>query len=462
MRQTKLLKTFLLIICVFTLFFGAAVDKADATLRFYDGFEAGVLDTTNNWSRHTDASNYSVNAPINVVTNKAAKGARSLKIGLVYSSDNKTYRNQILACNGDGNPSTPCSNAPLNGVNALYLRENGVNWIGFSTYHPGSSDGAEYWVQDTQTEQLFQIHTPPFWDANGWPQGPAVSMETGDWHEPWDLLGVQTDTPLYKVVHGSDGKEWTFSYAKGVWVNWVIAYEPSDSYLSGGTGNLVIVKNGTLKIWRNGALIVDDVGANTGFPLNIGNSWLDWGIYKRPWQKAASSVSKRTMYFDEIRVGDTDSSYAEVDPTQGPPQCNDGIDNDGDGKTDYSYTAGAGDSGCTLEYGDNSESNSTTPPVCASFTYSSWGACQTNNTQTRTVISSSPAGCNGGNPVLTQGCVYFNPADINQDTKINIQDIQIVVKVITGTLTNSRADVNGDGVTNIKDIQAIVRAIIGG
>jgi hypothetical protein len=52
------------------------------------------------------------------------------------------------------------------------------------------------------------------------------------------------------------------------------------------------------------------------------------------------------------------------------------------------------------------------------------------------------------------------PADVNQDTKINIQDIQICVKVITGTLTNSRADVNGDGVKNIKDIQQIVRTIV--
>jgi hypothetical protein len=53
-----------------------------------------------------------------------------------------------------------------------------------------------------------------------------------------------------------------------------------------------------------------------------------------------------------------------------------------------------------------------------------------------------------------------NPADVNQDTKINIQDIQICVKVITGALTNPRADVNGDGAKNIKDIQQIVRAIV--
>ena len=42
-------------------------------------------------------------------------------------------------------------------------------------------------------------------------------------------------------------------------------------------------------------------------------------------------------------------------------------------------------------------------PRCT-YTYSEWGPCQPNNTQTRTVISSSPAGC-AGTPVLSQSCI---------------------------------------------------------
>jgi mono/diheme cytochrome c family protein len=56
--------------------------------------------------------------------------------------------------------------------------------------------------------------------------------------------------------------------------------------------------------------------------------------------------------------------------------------------------------------------NGTTPPppaTCSSFTYSAWGACQSNNTQTRTVLTSSPAGCTGGTPVLSQACTYVPP-----------------------------------------------------
>lgn len=47
--------------------------------------------------------------------------------------------------------------------------------------------------------------------------------------------------------------------------------------------------------------------------------------------------------------------------------------------------------------------------TCTSFTYSAWGACQPSNTQTRTVVSSSPAGCTGGSPILSQACTYVPP-----------------------------------------------------
>ncbi len=46
----------------------------------------------------------------------------------------------------------------------------------------------------------------------------------------------------------------------------------------------------------------------------------------------------------------------------------------------------------------------TTSPTCTSFTYSDWSTCL-NGAQTRTVSSSSPAGCTGGvSPVLIQVC----------------------------------------------------------
>jgi hypothetical protein len=52
--------------------------------------------------------------------------------------------------------------------------------------------------------------------------------------------------------------------------------------------------------------------------------------------------------------------------------------------------------------------NVTPPPAACTYSYSVWGACQSNNTQTRTVTSSSPAGCTG-TPVLSQACTYVPP-----------------------------------------------------
>ena len=47
-----------------------------------------------------------------------------------------------------------------------------------------------------------------------------------------------------------------------------------------------------------------------------------------------------------------------------------------------------------------------TAPTCTSWTYTAYGACQPNNTQTRTILTSSPAACTGGSPTLSQACTY--------------------------------------------------------
>jgi len=45
---------------------------------------------------------------------------------------------------------------------------------------------------------------------------------------------------------------------------------------------------------------------------------------------------------------------------------------------------------------------------CSSFTYSNWSEC-VNGMQTRSVASSSPSGCSGGNPELSQTCTISTP-----------------------------------------------------
>lgn len=56
----------------------------------------------------------------------------------------------------------------------------------------------------------------------------------------------------------------------------------------------------------------------------------------------------------------------------------------------------------------SSTSTSTQQPAACTYTYDAWGACQSNNTQTRNLLSSSPAGCTG-TPILSQACTYVAP-----------------------------------------------------
>jgi len=70
-------------------------------------------------------------------------------------------------------------------------------------------------------------------------------------------------------------------------------------------------------------------------------------------------------------------------------------------------------SGCTGGSPVTSQSCTYTPPVagsCTSFTYGSWSACQSDSTQSRAILSTAPAGCTGGSPVLTQSCTYTPPS----------------------------------------------------
>jgi len=60
-----------------------------------------------------------------------------------------------------------------------------------------------------------------------------------------------------------------------------------------------------------------------------------------------------------------------------------------------------------IETAINNKIHST--PTCTSFTYSSWSSCSSNGHQSRTIISSSPTGCSGGNPILSQICNYVTP-----------------------------------------------------
>ncbi|MFA4833828.1 MAG: thrombospondin type-1 domain-containing protein [Patescibacteria group bacterium] len=76
----------------------------------------------------------------------------------------------------------------------------------------------------------------------------------------------------------------------------------------------------------------------------------------------------------------------------------------------YTVTGTGVNADCAGQASGGSPGGSTTtitpaaPVTCTSWTYSSWGTCSASGQQTRTIVSSSPSGCTGGSPAISQSC----------------------------------------------------------
>jgi hypothetical protein len=110
----------------------------------------------------------------------------------------------------------------------------------------------------------------------------------------------------------------------------------------------------------------------------------------------------------------------------------------------------ASPAGCTGGSPATSQACTYVPPVttCTSFTYSAWGACQSSNTQTRTVTSSSPTGCTGGTPVTAQACTYLDGAALY--TKYCAGCHGTSMKGSTAAATQAAIDSNRGGMGSLK------------
>lgn len=126
---------------------------------------------------------------------------------------------------------------------------------------------------------------------------------------------------------------------------------------------------GIYRVWRNGKLLFEDTKTRTlEAPGDYANNALIFTLFSNN----PSPVTQSTFIDDVVITNETPSAR----DTHGNPYI--GIEG---------YTP-------------------PTQTTCTSFTYSSWGSCQSNNTQTRTVQSSSPSSCSGGSPITSQSCTY--------------------------------------------------------
>jgi hypothetical protein len=155
-------------------------------------------------------------------------------------------------------------------------------WYGMSIFLPSS------YISDPAEEQLFQWHS----------QGSV------------DLDGVSTlNSPM--AMYTIDGR-WEFgmkyggkldlgTYYKNVWTDWVIHVKFSHE------------SDGVLEIWKNGKLVIQKNGRNNYRELK--GHFFKIGVYKYGWpQGYRSTTTFRTLYYDDVKIGNENSTFAEVAP----------------------------------------------------------------------------------------------------------------------------------------------------
>lgn len=183
--------------------------------------------------------------------------------------------------------------------------ENGKeHWFGFAVYLPSS------YVPDSNFEDLiWELHARPDSNDGELSRNAPVALRT-------------------------KGNEWVISYIKD---SNYITYKAGDTkkvYEERATKSLGPFKTnkwttfvintlydygpqGYLKVWKDGTLVVNKTNG-IGFNDKKG-PFVKMGIYKGIWDLSktwgtATTVSSRTLFIDDFKVGDSNSSYNEVSP----------------------------------------------------------------------------------------------------------------------------------------------------
>lgn len=168
-------------------------------------------------------------------------------------------------------------------------------WFGWSTYLPTD------FVTDPMAEIIAQWHEiPDFHLGENWRSPPiGFGIENGRHYLKvmWAAAAVNTN-------NSKDGERRVDLglVTKGAWVDW--AFHINLSY--GPYGIIEIFKNKTKIYTLHGPNSFNDVH----------NPYFKIGIYKWAWNGWAeySPESERTLYHDEVRIGNSSSNLDEVSP----------------------------------------------------------------------------------------------------------------------------------------------------
>jgi len=245
---------------------------ASSAILFYEDFEDALdFDPPRDWVKEGKHGSQGL------TTEQVRAGSSAYKFSLTRY-DSGDFREQITLHNGFNNGS-------------LYFTIGNEYWIGYSLfladgYHSPTVPGG--WV-------LHQEFHPV---ADACDEGIRHAIfhhrtKDGNWTS-WLQWTSLHRTVAPKV--GIFGNYYTYDpFSTGQWVDFVINVKWSYE------------AEGVFKIWKNGVLITDRNGPNC-FNDDTG-PYLMLGIYGR-----IDQDQTMTIYCDELRIGDSNSSYSEVAP----------------------------------------------------------------------------------------------------------------------------------------------------
>ena len=174
-------------------------------------------------------------------------------------------------------------------------------WYGFSTYLP------ESFRNDPVPESIFQWHNVPNFSS-----GETWALATRDGGVRQTPLHVQTVNGRYVLVHSLSTvpddyrspvkvKKYDLGpYRTGEWTDWVLHMK------------FTYQNDGIIEVWKNGEKVLT-INGQTYYNDESG-PYLKFGLYKWGWSGTGSTVSERTIHFDDFRIGSAKATYNDVAP----------------------------------------------------------------------------------------------------------------------------------------------------
>ena len=285
----------------FLLFVFLAIDSYGA-IRLSVDYEDGTFGNVNTTTDPSDTGYPSLCCAhsAQVVTSPTRVGNRSVRIearsndeGLIYGTFQDPARRAEFEDSGFATPI------------------GGEAWFGFSIYvHPSWSDTTD----DPNGTIIFQVHGQT--DEGEPSRPPPFRIQI----KPNDIIHMKIlydDDPITTLPLPSS-KRYEFDLAnpmvRGEWIDWVVHQQYS---FTSGLTEVWRRDSSTSNVWSK---VVDETRPNS---YNDQRDYsVKWGVYKAWWTNNEPTPPENLIaYYDEIRIGDENSSFAEVEPAPGeaPP-----------------------------------------------------------------------------------------------------------------------------------------------